>query len=677
MRRRNWFPCLAVLLAAAAAMPARPAAAQQLISGMTGSACAAHGGQITTWTNTAGVGPNVGDCYIPPRFGSGGAPTGGGGGGGNRAAAALGALGAGFTLLEALSNLFDSVPDSTSSEPHPRSEWDDYLNSPEYQREKREWDEQYTQEQRAKEAALDDKTDDVSNFIRSGPAKPKAAADPCAAYPPGPAGVAQCYQAAARALEQQAGQCSGGCRAAMLRAAASARCVAALRPAGAEVSSTVAKCTQDPAAGLQRVASATDQPKAAATKPGNAQAPRTATGASQAPTASASQSAADWQRKCQQLEQAKDDSAISCWGGLSSSLSADPTLRAYARQRAQQLERTTTFQASPGCPYGNAQSGIAGTECVSNTISQGTCSQIGGIWYPSINGSTAKCLYERQATAANSPSGPGARQARKPHSGGAPGVASIAPPGGDGLGDCGPDCGSRGKPAVSGDCGDIGGFHLDDGACWVMGVTTSDCEDVLRGMVAERGGHKYCRVENAVIEGIADNGGNSAPERRSALQEMREELRRDLTQDAEQQDAATEEAAVERRLEREWYGDAVARYKAWIASGKAWFAEDTKARDACPGSWLYDGTNPGRCDATGPKRVWEVQFGQAPARQQTADANSAPASGQPPALPPCDPAAPGWHTEEGSSGEATVVADPARRCTPLFDLTVPKPGEKF
>ena len=36
--------------------------AQQLHKGVTGPQCAAMVGRITTWTNTAGSGPSVGDC---------------------------------------------------------------------------------------------------------------------------------------------------------------------------------------------------------------------------------------------------------------------------------------------------------------------------------------------------------------------------------------------------------------------------------------------------------------------------------------------------------------------------------------------------------------------------------------------------------------------------------------
>jgi hypothetical protein len=654
MRSGQCFSFLAaLLLVAAVAVATKPAAAQQLLSGMTGPACAARGGQITTWTNTAGRGPNVGDCYIPPRFGGAGVPSSGG-----RAGAALGA---GFMFLDALSNLLDSAPDSPStSEPH--SDWDDYLRSPEYQREKAEREEEYARERREHEAALNDKTDEVSDFIRSGPAKPKAGADPCAGYPPGPAGVAQCYQAAAAGLEQQAANCSGACRAAMLRAAASARCVAALRPANADLSATLARCGQNPAAGLQRVAATADQPKAAAS-------PRQASGASQGQAApSPPPSAAAWQKKCEQLEQAKDDSAISCWGGLSSSAAAGPKLRAYAQQRAQRLDRTMTFEPSADCPYGDARSGLGGTQCLSNTISEDQCSKLGGIWYPSLNGAPGKCLYDRRA-AANAVPRPGVRQPGRPRGPGSPAGAGE----GDNPGDCGADCGPRRMRLVPGECSDIGGLVRDDG-CWVMGATTSDCEDVLHGQVVERAGYKYCRVDNVVLEAPADDAGGNAPERHGAL---RDAIAKQLAREEAQQAEAAEEAAVAQRLEREWYADAVARYKAWVAAGRPWSAEDIRSRDACAGSWSYDGTNPGSCDPAGPKRAWEVQFGQAPATQQAADGTASATAEPPPAIPPCDPTAPSWHVEDGSPGGVTVVSDPARRCKPIYGVTVPKPGEKF
>jgi hypothetical protein len=52
---------------------------QQLLHRMTDAQCQSVGGHIITYTNTAGVGPDIGDCLVPPRI------RGGGVGGGGRA----------------------------------------------------------------------------------------------------------------------------------------------------------------------------------------------------------------------------------------------------------------------------------------------------------------------------------------------------------------------------------------------------------------------------------------------------------------------------------------------------------------------------------------------------------------------------------------------------------------
>ena len=78
----------------------------QLIPRLTGPDCAARGGTIQTWTNTAGQGPDVGECYIPPKLDPGrsgyvapAAPR------NNNTAAALGFLSAVQNLLEAVQDL--------------------------------------------------------------------------------------------------------------------------------------------------------------------------------------------------------------------------------------------------------------------------------------------------------------------------------------------------------------------------------------------------------------------------------------------------------------------------------------------------------------------------------------------------------------------------------------------
>jgi hypothetical protein len=50
--------------------------AQQLLHGVTQQQCSSMGGRILTFTNTAGVGPDVGDCFVPPSgTGQGGQQT--------------------------------------------------------------------------------------------------------------------------------------------------------------------------------------------------------------------------------------------------------------------------------------------------------------------------------------------------------------------------------------------------------------------------------------------------------------------------------------------------------------------------------------------------------------------------------------------------------------------------
>jgi hypothetical protein len=66
---RRTLASVAILLALQLA-GADLAAAQQLHKGVTGPQCAAMGGRILSWTNTAGSGPSVGECYVaaaPPR----------------------------------------------------------------------------------------------------------------------------------------------------------------------------------------------------------------------------------------------------------------------------------------------------------------------------------------------------------------------------------------------------------------------------------------------------------------------------------------------------------------------------------------------------------------------------------------------------------------------------------
>src|SRR6185312_8378718 len=84
--------------------------AQQLFVGQTAEQCAAKGGHITVWSNTAGVGTDVGECYVPPSISNGGAAGGGSTGGGSTGGGSntLGKVGAGLGALGAFINLPDS-----------------------------------------------------------------------------------------------------------------------------------------------------------------------------------------------------------------------------------------------------------------------------------------------------------------------------------------------------------------------------------------------------------------------------------------------------------------------------------------------------------------------------------------------------------------------------------------
>lgn len=99
--------CLAVMLFAQAA------SSQQLYQKMTGAQCTALGGRIITWTNTAGQGVQVGECYVPPRAASGpsvpspGAPA-------NNAAAALGVASGVLDLVGAVQGLSGSAADDAA-----------------------------------------------------------------------------------------------------------------------------------------------------------------------------------------------------------------------------------------------------------------------------------------------------------------------------------------------------------------------------------------------------------------------------------------------------------------------------------------------------------------------------------------------------------------------------------
>lgn len=86
--------------------------AQQLIPKQTAQQCAARGGSITTWTNTAGVGVDVGECYVPPSAGSA-APV-SSNNGANNVALGFGIVGAGLGVIDSLQKM---APVSESEQP--------------------------------------------------------------------------------------------------------------------------------------------------------------------------------------------------------------------------------------------------------------------------------------------------------------------------------------------------------------------------------------------------------------------------------------------------------------------------------------------------------------------------------------------------------------------------------
>jgi hypothetical protein len=524
---------------------AMPARAQQLLSGLTGGQCAARGGQITTRTSTAGRGPNVGDCYVAPRFSGGGGFSAGGGSG--NVGAALSAIGAGLQFLDALGTLLDDIPsDSDAGGATSYEEPYDYKQTPEYQEELRA--------RAAFDASMDRDTDDLKDFIRSSPkAKSPSEADRCNGYPATPAGMSDCYKATAAALERQAANCSGNCRATMLRAAASARCVAAVGPGPATVSATIAKCGKDPASGLQRVAAASTAgapaaPSTAPAKPANTQQANAQSKAWVAPGSAA---------ECQKLANSSIARNTAAYYDLCVS---DPPSRSAAKTTKARAPRKSAAAAMPppsplsasGCGwYGGSLRpdgscwviGIITSDCLDDL--HGRVAEDGGYKY-CVMGSPAGNARPRLAAAS-------------PSSSPSPTAASTSPSD-DALDAC------------------------RDGAAapW----TIAGCYNLL--------------------------GAPAAQNRPGALAaKLRESLERDTraTQASkQQQEERAEEAAVQARLYRDWRADAVRRYDRWVDEHHDFVPEDKRARDACRGRWTFDGTAPGSCDPEQSPARWELTF---------------------------------------------------------------------
>lgn len=192
-------------------------------------------------------------------------------------------------------------------------------------------------------------------------------------------------------------------------------------------------------------------------------------------------------------------------------------------------------------------------------------------------------------------------------------------------------------------CTWYGGSLRSDGACWIIGVTTSDCND-MQGRVTEDGGYKYCvlggggapqRVASAArasspaaasdnaldqcrdgaaapwnIVGCYDLLGQPAAENRpGALRaKLRESLEAGMRAAEQQSQESAEDAAAQARAYRDWRADAVRRYDRWVAEQHDFVPESTAARDACTGRWTYDGTSPGSCDPQQSRARWELTF---------------------------------------------------------------------
>ena len=232
--KRVWVTFLAASLSAPILGYVDSAVAQQYFVKQTEQQCRARGGRITVWTNTPTPSRpyQVGECYVPPRIGGGspGAVTAGGLSGANRTAAALGAAAALLGLLSTITN--DSGTPSAVS---------DFMNSDAYR--------EMQQRMRDHNAALNRRTGDLQDFVRQGRNRRAAAgtARQCPGYPDTPEGITMCQSDIAAALEERAAACTDdGCGGALLKAAATARCTAGLRPSATDLSNATEHCSRYP-----------------------------------------------------------------------------------------------------------------------------------------------------------------------------------------------------------------------------------------------------------------------------------------------------------------------------------------------------------------------------------------------------------------------------------------------
>ena len=78
-------------------------------------------------------------------------------------------------------------------------------------------------------------------------------------------------------------------------------------------------------------------------------------------------------------------------------------------------------------------------------------------------------------------------------------------------------------PAEGESCGDAGG-HIHHGACWIIGLTHDDCDD-LHGQIVESEGYQYCAYDPAV----APRSAGGAPASTPASDNLRDSLRKSMS----------------------------------------------------------------------------------------------------------------------------------------------------
>ncbi len=515
--------------------------------------------------------------------GGGGGFRGGGGGG---VGAAISALGAGLALFDALSDLTSSSPPQADV---PEDPWEAYHRSPEYLQYKAEQDARQKREERERLAKLDHAADDLESFVKQGPAAAaaKGGSKQCVGFAAGSAGIVQCYQTAAADMERQAAACGGSCKAAMLRAAASARCVAGLRPDPAQVDKAVNACARDPKVGLKP--STAPETQLAANNSGASQAPPTAgtpasgtpgNAAPQAKTATTAQPAnagKGWvaQGSAEECSKLAQNSVARNTAYYYNECVSDPAARPARLQKASTPQKAANQpRPSPrtddGCGwYGGVLRpdgscwvmGATTDDCLGDL--SGRVTEFQGYKYCVIGGAPAP-----RAPGRNDPAQNAAAQPTSANSA-APALAS---------GDAALDACREGAVAP-----------------W----TVAGCYNLMRAPA------------------VQDRPGG-----------LREQLRRRLAQGAHPEEDALErrenaaraetaaERAVQEQLRQDWSKDALHRYERWAAAGHQQIPENTAGRAACTGRWTYDGTSAGTCDPERARARWALVFTPQPTPSQ-------------------------------------------------------------